>query len=200
MKYSLTEELPGLFRIKSTRDIPEHSIKKGDLGGLVMSESVLSHDGSCWVEYGAVLGPDVRVTGNALVGGPETVIGGSVRIFGNAKVSGDVFINGKGKIFGRSRVSDCVSTGNLIVQDMGHVAGGVFTGSNTVSGAGTVLGGKLHDTLVTDDSEVISGNLTGVTVRGTTVISGNFHLLGRCEIDGVNAFMVNDPDLSKIFR
>ena len=38
-----------LSRIRALRDIPMNSIKAGDLGGYIESESNLSQDGDAWV-------------------------------------------------------------------------------------------------------------------------------------------------------
>lgn len=51
------------YRIQAERDIPTHSVKKGDLGGWVEKEENLSHLGDCWI------GPDGHVSGAARVEG-----------------------------------------------------------------------------------------------------------------------------------
>lgn len=42
-----------VHRIQALQDIPEHGVKKGDIGGYVSNRDTLSHEGSCWVDYGA---------------------------------------------------------------------------------------------------------------------------------------------------
>ena len=50
----------GLYRIRALRDIVK-TIEKGDLGGLVEGEHNLSHEGDCWIDYGARVGGSDRM-------------------------------------------------------------------------------------------------------------------------------------------
>lgn len=84
-----------MYRIKAIRDIPEHGVRKGDLGGFVFDASTLSHEGSCWVGGQAQAIYNVRITGDAYIGGNAVVDGednypvfvtDNVRIEGNAQV------------------------------------------------------------------------------------------------------------------
>lgn len=54
MKFMLTDKskkVKGIkvYQIKALRDIPLHSVKSGDLGGFVSSESVISQEGDAWI-------------------------------------------------------------------------------------------------------------------------------------------------------
>lgn len=53
-KYEFTGEVKSidekmLHRIRAVRDIPEHNVKAGDLGGWLETEENLSHNGAAWV-------------------------------------------------------------------------------------------------------------------------------------------------------
>lgn len=67
-KYEFTGEVKNiggkiLHRIRAVRDILEHNVKAGDLGGWIEKEANLSHDGSAWVS------DEARVYGEAQVAG-----------------------------------------------------------------------------------------------------------------------------------
>lgn len=73
-KYELTDETcrqngRALHRICALRDIPRHGVRKGDLGGWVESERMLSQDGNAWI------GGDARVYGDAWIDGDAWVYG-----------------------------------------------------------------------------------------------------------------------------
>ena len=50
-------------------DIPEHGVKKGDVGGWVKSRRTLAQDGNCWVGGEAMVVESAKVVGDALVAG-----------------------------------------------------------------------------------------------------------------------------------
>jgi len=54
------------YRIRALRDIPEHKVKVGDLGGYVEGEHNLAHEGGAWVANEAMVVDRSRVMGNAL--------------------------------------------------------------------------------------------------------------------------------------
>ena len=77
-KYELTSETPDytgktLYRIRALRDIPEHGVVAGDLGGWVESEANLSQDYNAWVSGDAHVYGNARVTDNARVSGSACV-------------------------------------------------------------------------------------------------------------------------------
>lgn len=86
-----------LHRIVAARNIPEHNVKRGDVGGLVSSKHTLSHKGSCWItlnaivvqtekEYSPSIIGDVIVKGNACVLNSRILHEGRMEIGGNASI------------------------------------------------------------------------------------------------------------------
>lgn len=72
MKYEFTGEVKNiggkiLHRIRAVRDIPEHNVKAGDLGGWIEAERNLSQKGAAWVADSALVMDSARVTGKARV-------------------------------------------------------------------------------------------------------------------------------------
>ena len=72
MKYEFTGEVKNiggkiLHRIRAVREIPEHNVKAGDLGGWIEAERNLSQKGAAWVADSALVMDSARVTGKARV-------------------------------------------------------------------------------------------------------------------------------------
>lgn len=110
-------------RIQALRDIPEHNVIAGNLGGWVEHEGNLSQFGSAWVsENGAVFDGAVcmvgaHVTGNAwqyefcVSRGKATLDGyaqqcGTSQISGNSYVGGSVTVAGDAYVWGEYRNND----------------------------------------------------------------------------------------------
>jgi hypothetical protein len=92
-----------LFRIKALKDF--YTVRKGDLGGYIQSESNLSQ-----ADNARVFG-NARVYGNAKVSGYAKVYG-DAKVSGYAKVFGDAWVYGDAWVFGNARVgkrSECVN-------------------------------------------------------------------------------------------
>ena len=100
MKYELTNETKAvngknLFRIRALRDFG--TVKAGDLGGWVESESNLAQLETCWVYDEAQVSGRAQVYGEAQVSGEARVFGeawvsGGARVYGEAQVSGDAWV------------------------------------------------------------------------------------------------------------
>ena len=76
-----------IFQIRALRDIPEHGVKKGDLGGYVEGEHNLSQEGSCWIADKEEVCEQARVEEDAYVGG-QAVVWDDAVIRGQAVVDG----------------------------------------------------------------------------------------------------------------
>lgn len=136
MKYELlkddTKEYAGriLYRIKN--------IDTGNLGGYIEAEHNLSHMGSCWVHYDAMVYDDARVHNdaqiiegrvfdNARIHGKAKIIGSDSKVYGYAEVYDnaeirDSEIYGCAEIYGRaniknSEVRDCAHIQDALVWD-----------------------------------------------------------------------------------
>ena len=104
-----------LFRIQALRDIPEHNVLAGDIGGWIESESNLSQFGSAWVsENGAVFDSAVcmvgaHITGNArqyelCVSRGNATLGGHAQQCGTSQISGNSYIGGSVTVAGNAYV------------------------------------------------------------------------------------------------
>lgn len=104
MKYEFTGEVKNiggkiLHRICAVRDIPEHNVKAGDLGGWIEAERNLSQKGAAWVADSARVMDSARVTDTALVMG-------SAWVTGSARVMGEALVMDSARVTGKARVMD----------------------------------------------------------------------------------------------
>ena len=117
-KYELTDETKvvngvTLHRIRAVRDIPEHAIKSGDLGGWLETAKNLSHDGAAWVMDSAYVMGKARVADSALVTD-------SARVMGKALVADSACVAGEARVTGNARVmksSDYITIGAIGSRD-----------------------------------------------------------------------------------
>jgi hypothetical protein len=174
-------------RIRALIDIPGIGVKVGDLGGFIMSNENLSHEGDCWVFDDAVVhGLFTRITGNA-------------RIYGHAVVeSGSMIANG------------------VVVADHAHVIQGDIQGesifirgevvleSSIIKGTSVVLEGKakisnikLKDTVkqihIGEQAIVKNDKKHTLNIWGSFLtISGNAQLLDVYSISGRSILIDQD--------
>ncbi len=105
-KYELIETGLGWFRIKSMRDFRMRTgqrIKYGKLGGYVLSDGCLSHEGLCWIKDNACVSG--KVSENAIVR-CDAIVEGIVS--GNAVIDDSAIVEG-------------TISGNTIVKDNAYV-------------------------------------------------------------------------------
>ena len=103
-KYEFTGEVKSidekmLHRIRAVRDIPEHNVKAGDLGGWLETEENLSHNGAAWVMNSAYVMGKARVMGKALVAD-------SALVMDSAYVMGKARVTDSARVMGNARVMD----------------------------------------------------------------------------------------------
>lgn len=113
------------YQLQALRDIPEHGVKEGDLGGFITEKHNLSQKGSCWVGGEAEVYGKVSICDDVYVGGAASVgaehywmfIAGKVRITedarlkvvywdGKDKPSHAMYIRGNVQIYGNARVEN----------------------------------------------------------------------------------------------
>jgi len=136
MKYELTDTImmeslgATLHRIKALRDIPQHNVEAGDIGGWIESEDNLSQDNEAWV------GDEAQVHGNARVYG-DAIVYGQAMVWGNAHISDKARVNGRAQVldntqvFGESWVVDNASVrGNAVVSVGAVVYGNAWLGED----------------------------------------------------------------------
>ena len=151
MKYRLTymvlETECGLVlhRIRALRDIPEHGVTAGDLGGWIESERNLAQSGDAWVADDARVFGAAQVYGNARVYARAYVYGdayvsGDAQVYGNAFVYGDVCVYGNARVYARAYVYDNARiTGNARLLSRNSVFTASYVG--TENGILTVTSG-----------------------------------------------------------
>ena len=127
-KYELTDETKvvngvTLHRIRTVRDIPEHAIKSGDLGGWLETAENLSHDGAAWVTDSAYVMGKARVMGNALVA-DSALVTDSAHVMDFARVMGNALVADSARVMGNALVTDFARVmGKARVTDSAHVIG-----------------------------------------------------------------------------
>jgi len=147
-KYGYT---PTRFRIQALRDIPEHGVKAGDLGGFVQSERNLSQTGAAWIA-------DIASATD------RSHVGGDSLLSGSAKMTGDSRADGKSRIIEHANLSGCaIVTDNAVVGQFNHASDSAVI---------------RHDAKVLSSSSHIGGNaiLEGaIEVRQSlTILDGTY--------------------------
>lgn len=111
-KYELTDQVQNdLTRIRALVDIPEHEVKKGNLGGWVEGEHNLSHDGECWIADHAKACGRAMVVDDALVCDFALLLD-TATVCGSAIVGGHAIVMGGGVVSGDA-INACV-IGNML--------------------------------------------------------------------------------------
>lgn len=124
-----------LHRIVATKDLPQHLVKKGDLGGWIEKESNLQCN--AWVGDEAIVFDNAMVFGNAIVYENATVFGNS-KVFGKARVHGNSFIQDKVNVCGEADVS-----GISFISDFSKIDGCAYCKNSFISGNSYIFG-KSH--------------------------------------------------------
>lgn len=106
MYYELTNDTithngKTLYRIRATQDLPQHNVKKGDLGGYVESQNNLF--GAAWLFDNAKAYGEAKIFGSSHLH-DETEACDNARIFGNAKAYGSAKLRGGVHLSGNSEV------------------------------------------------------------------------------------------------
>ncbi len=106
-KYKLTDETKEYcghiyHRIQALIDIGD-SVKAGDLGGFVESESNLIQHGICWIHNNAMVGEDCVVHNNCQVGG-NAKLTGKVTLWDDVVIEGNIELNGSARIVGNLEI------------------------------------------------------------------------------------------------
>lgn len=116
LKYEITDvtdtQMKQAHRIRALRDIPQHSVKAGDMGGYICSLDNLSQDDYCWVGGSAIVHGEARIYDGVLIT-DEAIVEGNVTIYGTAIVSGKA--NVRGHVFNRVRIFDDVTLSDHMI-------------------------------------------------------------------------------------
>lgn len=163
-----------VYRIQALRDIPEHGVKRGDFGGLVANKSILSHEGSCWIGYGATLLRFVTVKDDAYIGGSAYILSDfsshHITIQDNARIEdgANVYLSKDGE---NGPKNSMVIGGNTIISDNAEVGNMIRSDDNVkISGNAKVKGGRLSDNVAIYDNAVVNKDCT---LSGSTRVAGD---------------------------
>lgn len=152
-----------VYRIKALVAIPEHNVKRGDLGGYIQDESNLSHLQGAWVGASAIVYEDAVVAGCAFVSGSAKVRGRAVLshqciVRDEATVSGNAIIMDIAMVGEQATISDdTVVCGQAVIKGQAHLSGNA----------------QVHDKSLVDGSARVDriGQL-----RGHSHATGNAHV------------------------
>ena len=194
-----------VYRIQALRSIPKYGVKRGDLGGYISSEAVLSQEDSCWVAYNAMAIGDIQIRNDAYLGDTALalcdwadctiVIKDSAAVVDNAKVTigrnddtGDkpkitFHISGRTVISGEARVENVKEiSGNTQISGYAQVSTcKKISGDITIKGRARVYADvSILGNSVIDDNAVIhkKTKLTDCIVRGDAQIAAEQEIVG----------------------
>lgn len=173
-----------VYRIKALRDIPQHGVKAGTLGGLVTSTMNLSHFGDSWIDYNAKVLGHVFIVDDAYIGGNAKVTCDteqeSIVIRGNAFVDGNATITLEENADG-SPITDTIIVGDVNITDFA-----------TVRNVGTIRGEvSVYDNVFLDGVSSITGEVgfdgsvrvnKGVVIEGRSFFMGHAVLSENCKV------------------
>ena len=162
-----------LYRIEATKDLPQHDVEKGDLGGYVEDECNLS--GNAWV------GRNAKVYGNAWVYG-EAVVTDDARVFENAQICGNSMVSGEAKVYGSAEIDE-----NAQIEDKVEVYGEAKVCGNTL-----IFGkARIYEEAQVSGGATVAG---GAQVYGDAVVNGNAHVCENAQVYG-SAWVLGDAEV-----
>lgn len=159
------------FRLVALRDIPEHGVKAGDLGGYVTSKNILDHEGSCWIGGIAQVRGQVKVSGNAYIGDKAVVSceyrDSRIQVSDNARIIDSALIYVR-RSYQKVFIKDnAVVSGNARLRNALEVSGQSLISGNALLDQGVkVLGNSTitHEVNVGEDCILSDTTLTGLEV------------------------------------
>ena len=129
------EEQDGLHRIVALRSfttVDGTEVHEGDFGGLIHSESNLSHLGNCWVDFDSMVFDDARVSGNALITGQS-------QVFDNATIEDGAIIRDGSSISDEAYVGDNATVRSSMVDKQARIIKDAAVTNTYVTGRSTVI-------------------------------------------------------------
>lgn len=201
-----------LYRIRATRDIKDHGVKKGDLGGWIEKEENMPGYNS-WIADEAKVFGNAKIKRNALVSGNSIVCGWAIidenakicensmvyhsaRVSGNAVISGEAkvkekaTVRGNAKVYGKSKIDD-----NALVDDNTEIFGNawIFGYSKITESSKVFEDAEVKELSLVYGNAKVSGlsRLSGccvvnsdAEVTGRTKLSGNAYVTGNAIVKG----------------
>lgn len=170
-----------MYRIEALVDIPRYGVKAGDLGGLVSSSSILSHQGDCWIGENAKVYGQIKVSGNALVTGEAKIA--ALHTMGKVmlEISGHAIIRGNAMIVQKTILD--LSKPPSVIGDTAEIYGNAeILSPNVIAGNSRIYGyARLAE---------------HCSVLGNAWIGGNANVQSFCLIEG-NSRVFQDANISK---
>lgn len=177
----------GQYRIRALKDITG-GVKKGDIGGYVDSEDVLSPEGECWIFDDSLAVEGAKVLGNASVSGRSHVRGSTIQ--------DDAFV-----------VQSSVVRNNSVIKERGAITNYAVIDNSTVGGESVVGGADVTSSTLDDicyagqTAFLVGAKITGdarvfcrvvnATIGGKEVELHNPELqIEECTITSMRQFMV----------
>lgn len=179
MKIHRTNDTARFYRLQALRDIPEHNVKAGDLGGYVTKKKNLSQEGSCWIGGEAQVIGDVQVSDRAYIGGQAVVRVYSV--FMQAYAVSPIVIKGG------VRIEDYADVLTIRVHPDDRYATCIFEGNTRIYGKAL-----LENVLSMYSSAKVYGN---ARVIGADLINGTSEIYGNARVEKLSTIKGN----SKVF-
>lgn len=201
-----------LYRIRATRDIKDHGVRKGDLGGWIEKEENMPGYNS-WIADEAKVFGNAKIKRNALVSGNSIVCGWAIidenakicensmvyhsaRVSGNAVISGEAkvkekaTVRGNAKVYGKSKIDD-----NALVDDNTEIFGNawIFGYSKITESSKVFEDAEVKELSLVYGNAKVSGlsRLSGccvvnsdAEVTGRTKLSGNAYVTGNAIVKG----------------
>lgn len=161
-----------LYRIEALKDLPQHNVKVGDLGGWIESEKNLS--GNAWVGCNAKVYGNGKVYGNAKVCGVSVVFGNS-QIYDNAVIDNSV-VAGNARVFDRAHIiKDSAVFVNAKVYNNAYVINGSRVCDNAkVFGCAFINDGEVYGKSIIFARATVNGSVCDKIYGGNTYCSYNF--------------------------
>ena len=162
-----------LHRIKATKDLPKHGVKKGDLGGWIEKEDNLQD--SAWV------GGKAKVYGNAKVYNNASIQQGAT-ISEQARVKNEAVVTGCADVKGEAMIYDCaVIDGNATVEGKAIVCDNAMVTDNVLIKDNAFVCGYtlLENEVVICDGAIIKENAQicdYVEVGGVVIVGGDIKI------------------------
>ena len=157
------EEFDGkpMLRIYALRDFGY--VKAGNKGGLIESETNLSHSGNCWVNEHAVVMDDATVSGNASIKGHARISGSAAiredaRVINNVIVRGNAIVSGHALLYWHAVIEGHATIeGNCQIGGDAHVQGESLVFDNAViRGHAVILDhAQVYDQGIVDDNAIV---------------------------------------------
>ncbi len=159
---SITMNGSSIYRIRALKNFGD--VEAGDMGGFVVSEDNLSHEGRCWIYDDAMVYHNAKVKDNAIVRGyahvyndaqvmHNAIVEGHARvfdqctIFGNARIKDNANVFGHGRVNGFAIVQDNATVsdnarvyGESIVKDYAMVSGHMMVSQGTINNSVILFG------------------------------------------------------------